>query len=185
MRVIAGSKKGMSLAAPVGRNTRPTLDRVKESLFGILQFDLPDAVVLDLFAGSGGLGLEALSRGAARAVFCDHDRKSIGVIRQNIAKLGMESQSVVYAMDAAAAIRCAVADGYAFDLVFLDPPYASGLAQKAITLLLENGAMRPGGRIIVEHAPENPPETPPGYRVDRRGYGKEIALSIFTAEDRV
>ena len=88
MRIIAGEKRGCRLSAPKGMDTRPTLDRVKESLFGILQFDIASKRVLDLFAGSGGLGLEALSRYAEYAVFCDSSRESIAVIRENIKKLG-------------------------------------------------------------------------------------------------
>ena len=95
MRIIAGSARGRALLAPKGRNTRPTLDRVKESLFGILQFSIPGSRVLDLFAGSGNLGLEALSRGADFALFNDHDAKCCTIIRQNLEACGFPNKAMV------------------------------------------------------------------------------------------
>lgn len=181
MRIIAGSRKGHTLTAPAGRNTRPTLDRVKEALFGILQLDIPGAVVLDLFAGSGNLGLEALSRGAAAAVFCEHDRRSAAVVRGNIQALRFEAQSVVYAADYATAIARAAEEGRRFDVVFLDPPYASGLAEAAMRLLNERDVLAADGIIAVEHAPDAPPIFPAGYTVDTRRYG-EVAVSVLRRE---
>ncbi len=181
MRIIAGSRKGRPLNAPEGINTRPTLDRVKEALFGIIQFDLPGARVLDLFAGSGNLGLEALSRGAESAVFCDHDRKSIAVIRQNIAKLEFEAKSQVLAMDCAQAIKSLAAAGKKFDLVFLDPPYATDLAAQAIDLMIESGILSPKVIISVEHDLAKPPKKD-GYSIDTRKYGY-VGLSILKRED--
>ena len=93
MRIIAGSARGRRFDAPEGRNTRPTLDRVKEAMFGMIQFDIENTQVLDLFSGSGSLGLEALSRGGAHCVFCDNDKKSIQVIKRNVEALGFGGRS--------------------------------------------------------------------------------------------
>ena len=95
MRIIAGSARGRRFDAPEGRNTRPTLDRVKEAMFGMIQFDIENTQVLDLFSGSGSLGLEALSRGGAHCVFCDSDKKSIQVIKRNVEALGFGGRSEV------------------------------------------------------------------------------------------
>lgn len=181
MRIIAGSRKGHALSAPAGRNTRPTLDRVKESIFGILQLDVPGAVLLDLFAGSGNLGLEALSRGAAFAVFCDHDRQSVEAVRKNIKALRFEAQSAVYAADYTAAIARSAQAGRKFDIVFLDPPYAAGLAEAAIHALGEQAVLAADGILVVEHAPATPPRFPAGYAVDTRRYG-EVAVSVLRRE---
>lgn len=179
MRIIAGSKRGQTFAAPKGMDTRPTLDRIKESLFGILQFDIAGRRVLDLFAGSGNLGLEALSRGAEYALFNDHGRESAAVIRGNVAKLGFEHSAKVLCLDYLSAIRMAAGDGPGFDLVFLDPPYRAGLVEQAMAAMLEEGVLRAGARVIVEHAGKLPPETPQGFTLaDRRAYG-DTALSFY------
>lgn len=180
MRIIAGSRKGRTLFAPQGRNTRPTLDRVKEALFGILQLETPGAAVLDLFAGSGNLGLEALSRGASHALFCDRDPKSLAAIRRNIEALGFEAQSRVIAGDFMAALRQAQREGLRFDLVFLDPPYATDLAQKALGVLSEVELLTQDAVLVVEHDPAAPPRTP-GFTADTRRYG-DVGLSILRRE---
>lgn len=181
MRIIAGSRKGHALITPTGRNTRPTLDRIKESMFGILQFELADTTVLDLFSGSGNLGMEALSRGAAFAVFCDHDRQSAAIIRKNIEKLRFEEQTQLYAMDFSAAIKASVASGRRFDIVFLDPPYASELAEQSIELLLKNGSLNKNAIIVVEHDPEKIPKAN-GFTADTRRHG-EVGFTILRQED--
>ena len=122
MRIIAGTKRGQAITAPKGRKTRPTLDRVRESLFGIIQFEVAGKTVLDLFAGSGSLGLEALSRGAEYAVFNDAARESVAIVRANVEKLGFTRQAAVYSLDYRAAIQAAARAGFRFGLVFLDPP---------------------------------------------------------------
>jgi len=182
LRIIAGTKRGMTIRAPKGMDTRPTLDRVKESLFGIIQFDIAGRTVLDLFAGSGNLGLEALSRGAEHAVFNDMGRESTAAIRANIEKLGFESKSIVYSLDYRAAIQAAARAGLRFGLVFLDPPYKAELLENTLLLLRETGVLAPGCLIIAEHAHALPPETPAGFILrDRRKYG-DAAISIFKEE---
>ena len=120
MRVIAGKYKGIPLQAPQGQQTRPTLDRVKEALFSILQFDVAGKVVLDLFAGSGALGIEALSRGASHCHFVDHSRQAIEIIRTNLTKCKAENN---FTLTLASAEEFLAKYDHVYDLVFLDPPY--------------------------------------------------------------
>lgn len=182
MRIIAGMARGRQILTPQGRNTRPTLGRVKESLFGILQFSLEGARVLDLYAGSGSLGFEALSRGAAFAVFNDMDRGCCELIRKNISSLGFTEQASVMQMDARSAIT-RLAGGQAFDIAFLDPPYCVG-AQQALEDLFRTGLIAPGGRVVAEHAWEDAPHAVGEWMIcaDVRKYG-DSGLSFFTAED--
>ncbi|MBR2155584.1 MAG: 16S rRNA (guanine(966)-N(2))-methyltransferase RsmD, partial [Clostridia bacterium] len=173
MRIIAGEKRGCRLSAPKGMDTRPTLDRVKESLFGILQFDIASKRVLDLFAGSGGLGLEALSRYAEYAVFCDSSRESIAVVKENIKKLGYENRCRVYPCDWKKAVSDMAARGEKFDIVFLDPPYGAGIAAAAAEALYEQGLLNKGFIIALEHDSELPPELSDNFEIyDRRSYGE-------------
>ncbi len=148
MRIVAGTLGGRRIAAPAGSATRPTGDRVREALFSVLGAAVQDARVLDLFAGSGALGLEAISRGAACAVFVDSSQRAVAAVRANLATLGIEAD--VRRMDARTALRTASARGEAYDLVFLDPPYrrAAGLGRElseAIPALLA-----PGARVVTE-----------------------------------
>ena len=131
MRVIAGTARRMNLKTPEGLDTRPTQDRIKETLFNIIQFDLMNKDVLDLFAGSGALGIEALSRGAARAVFCDSAREAILCIEENLQKTHFKEQSLVLSGDYNGAINSLMRKDYHFGLVFMDPPYGRELAEKA------------------------------------------------------
>ncbi len=178
MRIIAGAARGRPILAPKGRNTRPTLDRVKEALFGILQFSIPGARVLDLYAGSGNLGLEALSRGAAYAVFNDSDHGCCDIIRRNLDTLGFSDRAAVMQADALAAVN-RLSGGQAFNLVFLDPPYRLG-AQQAMEALFRAGLIGAGGQVIVEHAWEEPPHAvePLMEHADTRKYG-DTGLSFF------
>lgn len=123
MRIIAGEKKGMRLTAPKGGKTRPTGDKAKEALFSILQARLPDAVVLDLFAGSGQIGLEALSRGAARAVFVEPAAPARRVLSENVQRVGYGERSDILPLPAEKACRQLLARSARFDLIYLDPPW--------------------------------------------------------------
>lgn len=180
MRIIAGSARGRQIVAPKGQATRPTLDRVKESLFGILQFSLPGARILDLYAGSGNLGLEALSRGASHAVFNDHSRECCEIIRRNIDTLGFSSKATVFQSEALSALE-RLSSKDPFDIVFLDPPYRAG-AQQALTALFSKGLIAHGGQAVVEHAWNEPPAATEGLFscMDTRKYG-DTGLSFFVA----
>ncbi len=145
MRVITGLAKGRKLLAPEGENTRPTSDMAKEGIFSIIQFELAEATVLDLFAGSGQLGIEALSRGARHCVFVDQSRQAQEIIRQNLQNTGLSAQSRVAAMDYGSYL-----DGCKdrFDIVLMDPPYQKGLAQDALLRVAEK--MKDTGVIVCE-----------------------------------
>lgn len=179
MRIIAGSARSRTIEAPKGRDTRPTLDRVRENLFNILQRRVYDAKVLDLFSGSGALSLEALSRGAAHAVMVDCDRQAHQVEKLNCEKLGFADQARILLMDWKQAVRLLEGEKEAFDLVFLDPPYAmSDLREvmQALRPLLAEDAL-----IIVEHEARTMPATPDGFLMrDSRKYGY-VGVSLFEA----
>lgn len=131
MRVIAGSARGRKLKTIDGIEVRPTTDRVKEAMFSILQSEIPGATVLDLFSGSGQLGIEALSRGAKRCVFVDSSRESIATTKQNLKTTGLFDQSVVITSDSIAYLKSCSEH---FDIVLLDPPYKSSLLEKALDI---------------------------------------------------
>ncbi len=150
MRIIAGRNKGTKLFTLDGINTRPTLDRVKEPLFSIINFDLPDSMVLDLFSGSGALGLEAISRGAKYAYLCDNSRDAIKIIKQNIEKTKNENQTVVLAKNYEKALQELAEKKVKFDIVFLDPPYKTDYAEKAIEIIIEKDLLKDNGIVIIE-----------------------------------
>lgn len=179
MRIIAGTCRGRKIASPTGLNTRPTLTRIKESLFSKLQFALPGARVLDLYAGSGSLGLEALSRGVSYAVFNDKDPGCCAIIKSNLEALGFVQSALVLQMDALAALAH-LKDETAFDLVFLDPPYKSS-AKAALIKLFDLGLVAKGGLAVVEHAWAEHPQAEKSLMVleDARKYGDK-GLSFFT-----
>ena len=174
VRIIAGTARGRKIETLEGMETRPTLDRVKEAVFGSLQFRIPYAKVLDLFAGSGNLGLEALSRGAKRVVLNDRNPACIEIIRRNVQTLGFSDAARTMNLDYAAAIERLSSEGEAFDLAFLDPPYREGLSEDAVKRLFESRLILPGGTVVLEHAAELPPNGVPGvYRVVRtKRFGK-------------
>lgn len=145
MRVITGKYKGRKLVAPQGE-TRPTLDRTKETLFNILSPRLADCVFVDLFAGSGQIAIEALSRGARRAVLCDNDRRAREAITQNFAKIGMEPE-----LTCCDYTQCLAALSEKADVVFVDPPYLSGVYENVLRIVSENDLLAPDGVVVCEH----------------------------------
>ena len=153
MRIIAGQVKGFQLKAPKGLNVRPTSDRVKETVFNILSSQLMGAVVLDLFAGTGNLGLEALSRGAASAVFFDASRKSLEVIKENITHTNFNDCCEVRKTDALIGMDFFQRNHKKFDLIFCDPPYNQGLVDKVLTSLDHpDSILSLKGILIVEYS---------------------------------
>ncbi len=151
MRIIAGRARGTQLVAPKGLDTRPTQDKVKESLFSMIQFDIPDATVLDLFAGSGALALESLSRGAEEAVVVDKSREALDCIRKNIAKMRLEESVTVLACDWTQALEKCKQQGKQFDLVFLDPPYRMTELGDMCEKMQKLGLLNPGAMMVLEH----------------------------------
>ena len=151
MRIISGSARGRKLFSPEGMDVRPTTDKVKESLFNIIQFELPGAAVLDLFAGTGQLGLEALSRGAEKAVFVDSSGKSLSVVKKNVELCGFSANARLVRSDA---LSYLVRAEERFDIVFLDPPYHNGLCEKAFELL--PAVLAEGACVICETQADEP-----------------------------
>ena len=147
MRVITGKARGINLKTPEGMQTRPTTDRVKEALFSVIQFDVPAAKVLDLFGGTGQLGIEALSRGAKRAVFVDESEKACKLIRENLRRTRLEQEGTVLRSDYLAYLgRCTEK----FDIILLDPPYAEVFLENALKRITEIDILETGGIIVTE-----------------------------------
>lgn len=171
MRIIAGSRRGLKLEAPVGERVRPTLDRVRESLFNIIGPDLPGASFLDLYAGSGANGLEALSRGAARAVLVDNHPQSMACIRKNLASTRLEAQGVC--MGYRLPEDLARIPG-SFDFIFADPPFDYGGHAVLVQRIAESTLLAPGGRLIIEHGfkTDLPEVCGRLQRTQERRYGK-------------
>ncbi len=147
MRVISGSLRGLKLKSPEGLDTRPTLDRVKEALFSMLFDRFSDAFVLDLFAGSGALGIEALSRGAAHCTFVDSGREAVDAVKSNIEKARLEDRSKIVFEDSVSFLKKATAP---FDIIFLDPPYKAGLYGEVLKTVRENRLLKDGGALVAE-----------------------------------
>ena len=147
MRVIAGTAKGKQLKTPEGMQTRPTTDRVKEALFSIIHFDLPDACVLDLFGGTGQLGIEALSRGAKKAVFVEAREDACRLIRENLKRTGFQDKAQVIRSDYLDYLKHCKET---FDIVLLDPPYAEVFLENALKMITEIDILQSGGIIISE-----------------------------------
>lgn len=150
MRIIGGTMRGTKLFTLEGENTRPTLDRVKEALFSKINFELEDATVLDLFSGSGALGLEALSRGAQKSFLCDNSKDAIKIINQNIEKTKTKDKITLFNMDYQKALSEMKKAGIKFDIVFLDPPYKTDFAEDAAKIIIENELLNENGLIILE-----------------------------------
>ena len=147
MRVVAGSARGVPLKAPNGMETRPTADRVKEALFSILHFDIPGAIVLDLFGGTGQLGIEALSRGAKRAVFVDASRAACNLIGENLKKTSFSQQATVVCSDYMSYLKTC---RDSFNLILLDPPYAEVFLENSLKMITEIDILQSGGIIATE-----------------------------------
>lgn len=151
MRIVAGKYRGRKLTPPSDDSVRPTTDRIKETVFNILQWDVEGARVLDLFAGSGALGIECLSRGAAEVVFADKSPASVALIRQNLK--GIEGSYRVLTADFTGVLRSGEDK---FDLIFIDPPYKSGLGELAVDAAFDLGRVAEGGTVVYEHSSELP-----------------------------
>lgn len=155
MRVISGSARGRKLKAPEGLTTRPTTDRIKESLFNIIAADLYECRFLDLFSGSGSMGIEAISRGAKKAVFVDNNRNSVAVINENIKATRFEERAEVMNCDVSNAIARLGGLGEKFDIIFMDPPYNKGLVESALTYIVKENILADDGYIIAEQSQED------------------------------
>jgi 16S rRNA (guanine966-N2)-methyltransferase len=168
MRIVAGTFRGRALLAPSGRTTRPTADRARQAIFNVLEHaawspGLEGLRVIDLFAGAGALGLEALSRGAAFCLFVETDEAARGAIRANIEALGLFGRTRVHRRDATQLGAKPASDGGPFDLAFLDPPYGRGLGEVALARLVEGGWLAPGAVAVAERGEHDPLHLPPAF----------------------
>ena len=176
MRVITGTARGRRLKELEGMETRPTTDRVKEGMFSTIQFDIEGRRVLDLFAGTGQLGIEALSRGASSAVFVDQRRDAVKLIRENLAICQLQDKAHIVNGDSMAYLR----SGEKFDLIFLDPPYGSDLLNQALERITMFDICREHGIIVAESAADKllPPVASP-YRLYREYHYGKIKLTVY------
>ncbi len=176
MRVISGSARGKKLLSLDGPHTRPTTDRVKESVFNIVMPYIADAVVLDLFAGSGSLGIEALSRGAESAVFVENHRAAGEIIQKNLADTRLLEKAKLYRGDALAFLE---STRETFTLIFLDPPYDGGFYAPVLSKIAERGLLSPEGVLVLERRAEAQIEVPENFEIVKdRKYGK-TAISVL------
>jgi 16S rRNA (guanine966-N2)-methyltransferase len=182
MRIIAGTLKGRRLA-PVQGRTRPTAAKVRESVFNILGDAVFGVRVLDLFAGTGALGIEALSRGAAEIVFVEDHPGALKVLRRNLEDLGLGDRTTVWPLPVMAALKKLAGRGESFDLAFLDPPYGGGAADAALRALASLNLCRPGAPVVVEHSRRQtlPAECGPLRRLQVRRYG-DTQVAFYLVE---
>jgi 16S rRNA (guanine966-N2)-methyltransferase len=177
MRIVSGSFRGKALAAPKGEATRPTSDRARQAIFNILEHaawspGVRDVRVIDLFAGSGALGFEALSRGAAFCLFVETDEAARGAIRENVESMSLFGATRVHRRDATDLGQRPSGDGPPFELAFLDPPYGRGLGEMALAGLAAGGWLAPGAIVAFERGAGEPDVSAPGFEVlDARDYG--------------
>src|SRR5262249_9060218 len=178
MRVISGSAKGRALVAPKGDRTRPATDRIRESLFGILEPDLADARVLDLFAGAGTLGIEALSRGAAHGTFVERGREAVAALEANLRTTGVSDRADVALLNVLAFLSSTVAAPY--DIVFADPPFADvAVMESTLARLPVAGALRPAAIVVARALKKHQPAIPDAARVYRtKELGEEVLLFL-------
>jgi 16S rRNA (guanine966-N2)-methyltransferase len=180
MRVIGGNARGRRLKVPKGQAVRPTSGRVKEALFNILPHDLSGIRLLDLFAGTGNVSIEAISRGAAEAILIDSSDQSGNVIRENLRRLRFTDRTRVWIVPVSRALRLLARRGESFDMIFLDPPYQRNWVEACLKIIARSNLLRSSGTLIVEHSAREQVNAEYGSLVmeDRRSYGDTL-LSFF------
>lgn len=182
MRVISGSCKGRRLQPVPGQNTRPTTDKVKETIFNIIGPYFDGGTVLDLYGGSGGLGIEALSRGMEKGIFVDHFGPAIETIKANLEACRLTESAEVYRNDALRALNALEKKGQRFDGIFLDPPYAKAQLMRDLSFISEGQLLKRGGFIVVEHSEKLPLPDDLDEHIQRfryQTYNEQTALSFY------
>ncbi|WP_302158118.1 16S rRNA (guanine(966)-N(2))-methyltransferase RsmD [uncultured Acidaminococcus sp.] len=182
MRIITGKARGLKLVTPKNYLVRPTADRVKEALFNIIQSRIPGSTVLDAFAGTGNLGLEAWSRGAEEIVYFDKSRESLKLVKANVEKARAGEQVTLIHTDAVNGLAMMAQQGKAFDVIFSDPPYDKGLNRKVVEALEKWPVLKEGGLLVLEHSlEENPADyLPQGTEFRQEKYGDtKISLIVW------
>jgi 16S rRNA (guanine(966)-N(2))-methyltransferase RsmD len=181
MRVISGKYRGRRLKGPVGFEMRPTGDRLKESLFGILSPDIPDAVALDCFSGTGSIGIEALSRGAKQVAFIENSVAGCRLIRENLKLCGIASGARVIKEDVFGALRALGREGFQSDIIFFDPPYDFQPYKDLLEIVFNRGLVTPSTRVIMEHQIRATlPEDGQNYRRTRVVRQGDQCLSFYS-----
>ncbi len=181
MRIIGGESKGKRLDTPKGQALRPTSDRVKESIFNILGEVVKGKVILDLFAGTGNLGIEALSRGAKRALFVERAREATRLIKSNLSQCGMAGMSEIIPKDVIRAIGILHQRGETFDLILMDPPYEKGLIEKTLWKLQSHRIYHDESILVIEHDRREPlPKNPDGWNLIRQRKIGDTLISFLT-----
>mgnify|MGYP005840509459 CR=1 FL=1 len=181
MRIISGTSKGRKLVTPRNRAIRPTSDRVKESLFNILQDKLEGKIVLDLFAGTGNLGIEALSQGAKKVVFVEKERRALSLIQRNLDQFGLEEQAEIFHRDVNRAIGFFNKRGDRFDLILMDPPYERGLIRKTLLKLSSQRIYHKDSILVIEHHRGEPlPRPLEGWNLIRQRRMGDTVISFLT-----
>jgi 16S rRNA (guanine966-N2)-methyltransferase len=184
MRIISGTSKGRKLVTPKSQSLRPTSDRVKESIFNILREEIEGRMVLDLFAGTGNLGIEALSRGAKKAIFVEKGKHALWLIQRNLAQFGLEGRFEILPMDANRAIGTLKRRGKRFDLIFMDPPYEKGLIEKTFMKLSSDRIYHRDSILVVEHhRRERLPHIINGWNLIRQRQMGETVISFLTPQE--
>ena len=182
MRIVAGTAKGRALAGPkpTSKHIRPTADRVRETIFNVLGQWLEGQAVLDLYAGTGALGLEALSRGAKKAVLVDSDREALALCRTNTDTLGFATQVEILSQPVERSLGTLGRRGDKFELVFADPPYAARVVETVLESLAHHKVVAPGGTVVIEHDKrEQAPQAHVGFeQVDQRRFGDTL-VTLF------
>ena len=184
MRIIGGRSKGRVLASPKGQAIRPTSDRVKESLFNILQDKMGEKIVLDLFAGTGNLGIEALSRGAKKVIFVEKERQALALIQRNLIQFGLEGRSEILPRDASRAIGILNQRRERFDLILMDPPHEKGLIQKTLLKLNSHKIYHKDSILVIEHNRREPlPQTLEGWNLIRQRRTGDTVISFLAPHE--
>ena len=182
MRIISGTSRGRKLSTMRGRALRPTSDRVKESIFNILGGEIEGKVILDLFAGTGNLGIEALSRGARRAIFVEKGKDALKVVQRNLLQCGFLEQSEIIPGEVNQAIGFLQERGESFDLILMDPPYEKGWVQKTLDRLISNPIHHEGSIMVIEHSRrESLPEKIEGLHIIRHRKIGDTVVSFLQA----
>jgi 16S rRNA (guanine966-N2)-methyltransferase len=176
VRIIGGEFKGRKLFSVHGEKTRPTADRIREAIFNILSSRVDATVVLDLFAGTGALGLEALSRGARSVIFIEAQKNALSALRRNVNAIGLENRATILKWDILKNLDCLKAFEVRVNLVFMDPPYSRHLVEPTLSNLHVCGCLEADARVIVEHSPREaiPVDELPFHQEDQRTYGKTL-----------
>lgn len=179
MRVISGTARGKKLEAPEGLTTRPTTDRIKETLFNMIAFDLPDCRFLDLFSGSGAIGIEALSRGATKADFVENDYNACNYIEANLKNTNLLSKSKIYKKDVSETLTNLGRDNLKYDIIFMDPPYQKVCIEEILELILKLELLEEEGYIIVEESSKTPINNIEGYNIIKQKKFRTTFMTFY------